>query len=81
MPVELRVEAVTSTADIATVTQWHRKEGERVAAGDVLVELEVDKAAHDVEAPTSGTLREILVLEGEEVEVGGLLAVIDEDAP
>lgn len=78
--VELRFEAVTSTADVATVVQWRCEEGERVASGDVIVELEVDKAAHDVVAPVTGIVRELLVLDGEEVEVGGVLAVIDEDA-
>jgi pyruvate/2-oxoglutarate dehydrogenase complex dihydrolipoamide acyltransferase (E2) component len=60
----------------ATVFAWRRSEGEAVTKGEVLVEVETEKAVIEVEADVSGTLVRILVPEGETVEVGTPLAVI-----
>ena len=58
---------------------WRKKEGERVRAGEVIAEIEADKATVDLEAPGDGTLARILVPAGaEKVEVGRVLAVVDE---
>ncbi len=61
------------------VMQWHRKDGERVAAGDLLVTVETDKATYDLEATASGTLH-VVVQEGEEVPIHTVIAEIG-DAP
>ena len=67
-----------------TILQWFRREGEYVKQGDLLVEVEGEKASFEVEAPHEGTLRKILHKEGAEVEAGGTLALIgsaDESLP
>ncbi len=61
------------------VVRWHRKDGERVAAGELLVTVETDKATYDLEATAGGTLH-VLVQEGEEVPIHTVIAEIG-DAP
>jgi 2-oxoglutarate dehydrogenase E2 component (dihydrolipoamide succinyltransferase) len=62
----------------ATVSSWHKKEGEYVNVGEVLVELETDKVNLEVGAKSTGILTKINVQEGEDVKVGDVLAIIDE---
>ncbi len=62
-----------------TVQQWHRKTGDRIQQGEILVTIETDKATYDIEAPASGTVH-ITVLEGQEVRVGTVIGEIG-DAP
>jgi pyruvate/2-oxoglutarate dehydrogenase complex dihydrolipoamide acyltransferase (E2) component len=59
------------------VVRWLVEDGARVQAGQVVVEIETDKATAEVEAPAAGVLL-IAADEGETLEVGGLLAEIDE---
>ena len=61
----------------AKVACWHASAGERVTAGDDVVEVVTDKATFGIEAEVSGILTEILVGEGAEARVGEILAVID----
>jgi len=63
----------------ATVVEWHRSVGDRVEAGDALVNIETDKVDTDVEAPIAGTVVEILVQPGEDAEVGATLCLISPD--
>jgi pyruvate/2-oxoglutarate dehydrogenase complex dihydrolipoamide acyltransferase (E2) component len=60
------------------VLRWLKREGENVTAGDALVEVEAEKANHEIESPVSGRLDSILAEEGDEIKVGAVLAVIDE---
>lgn len=62
----------------AKVLKWAKSPGDPVSEGDVLVELETDKAALEVEATASGVFRECRVQEGETVPVGSVLAILDE---
>src|SRR5919206_4106710 len=62
-----------------TVTKWLKNPGEEVQADDPLLEISTDKVDTEVPAPGSGVLSEILVQEGETVEVGTLLARIGGD--
>jgi 2-oxoglutarate dehydrogenase E2 component (dihydrolipoamide succinyltransferase) len=59
-----------------TVATWHRNAGDEVAKGDVLLDVETDKAATEIEAPASGILSVINVEEGSTVDVGTVLAII-----
>lgn len=61
------------------VVRWHRKDGERVTAGELLVTVETDKATYDLEAAAGGTLH-VVVQEGEEVPIHTVIAEIG-DAP
>ncbi len=62
----------------ATVSYWYFKEGEKVQEKDDLVELTTDKATFNLPSPASGTLTEIFFREGDSVNVGETLAVIEE---
>jgi 2-oxoglutarate dehydrogenase E2 component (dihydrolipoamide succinyltransferase) len=74
--VEIRVPASGESVTSANVASWRKKEGDTVAAGEILVVLETDKVSNEVEAPVAGILR-ILVPEGEEVAIGALIAKIE----
>jgi 2-oxoglutarate dehydrogenase E2 component (dihydrolipoamide succinyltransferase) len=66
-----------------TITKWLKREGEEVAADEALLEISTDKVDTEVPSPASGVVTQILVQEGETVEVGTKLAVIggEEGAP
>ncbi|MFZ1814998.1 MAG: 2-oxoglutarate dehydrogenase complex dihydrolipoyllysine-residue succinyltransferase [Rhizobiaceae bacterium] len=74
MATEIRVPTLGESVAEATVGKWLKKPGEAVKADEPLVELETDKVSVEVPAPSDGTLTEIIVQEGETVEVGALLA-------
>ena len=61
----------------ATVTFWYFKAGDTVKENDDLVEMTTDKAAFNVPSPYAGILKEILVNEGDVVQPGAVLAVIE----
>jgi pyruvate dehydrogenase E2 component (dihydrolipoamide acetyltransferase) len=65
------------TVEEGTVAVWHKKEGDRVAIDELLVEIETDKVATEVPSLVAGTLSKILVGAGETVKVGTALAIID----
>jgi pyruvate dehydrogenase E2 component (dihydrolipoamide acetyltransferase) len=69
---------LTDSMEEGVVVKWCKAEGERVESGDVLAEIETDKAVMDLEAFASGTLRKILVPEGTTVPSGTLIGVIGE---
>src|SRR5437867_12050391 len=71
---------LTDSMEEGVVVKWRKAEGERVESGDVLAEIETDKAVLDLEAFASGTLRKILVREGTTVTSGALIGVIAEPA-
>jgi pyruvate dehydrogenase E2 component (dihydrolipoamide acetyltransferase) len=64
--------------DKATVSYWYYKEGERVSEKDDLVELTTDKATFNLPSPSTGTVTEIFFHEGDSVNVGETLAIIEE---
>ena len=78
MTTEIRVPTLGESVAEATIGQWFRKQGETVKADEPLVELETDKVTIEVPAPVAGVLSEVLVGDGETVEVGALLGSIDE---
>jgi pyruvate dehydrogenase E2 component (dihydrolipoamide acetyltransferase) len=65
------------TVEEGTVAVWHKKEGDKVAIDEVLVEIETDKVATEVPSLVAGTLAKILIAAGETVKVGTPLAIID----
>ncbi len=64
------------TVSEGTVAVWHKKAGDAVEKGDMLIDVETDKVATEITAPESGVLTNINVPEGETVDVGTILAVI-----
>ena len=80
MPVNIVVPEVGESIVDARVAKWLRKEGDTVAAGDPLVELETDKIDLEVAAPQAGVLSRIDHREGADVKVGDVLGMIQEGA-
>lgn len=79
MPIEIRMPRLADTMTQGTVVAWRKREGAQVRAGEVIAEIEADKATVDLEAPGNGTLTRIIVPAGVgQVEVGRVLAVLDE---
>ena len=78
--VELRVPASGESVTEADIGEWLKKEGDAVSLDEPVVSLETDKAAMDVPSPATGVLKEIKVKEGDTVEVGALLALIEAGA-
>jgi len=74
---ELRLPPLAEGVKEATVTYWHYKEGDVVEEGDDIVEVATDKAAFNVPSNSSGVLKKIVAKEGEIVEVGGILGIIE----
>ncbi|UZK66831.1 pyruvate dehydrogenase complex E1 component subunit beta [Sphingomonas sp. M1-B02] len=84
MAVELKMPALSPTMEEGTLAKWLVKEGDVVKSGDILAEIETDKATMEFEAVDEGTVSQILVAEGtDNVKVGTVIAMIageDEDA-
>ncbi len=84
MPVKVLMPALSPTMTEGTLAKWHVKEGDTVESGDVIAEIETDKATMEVEAVDEGTIGKILVAEGSEgVPVNEVIALLleeDEDA-
>jgi pyruvate dehydrogenase E2 component (dihydrolipoamide acetyltransferase) len=77
MPIEVLMPALSPTMTEGNLAKWHKKEGDAVKAGDILAEIETDKATMEFEAVDEGTLGRILVPEGAQgVKVNQPIAVI-----
>jgi 2-oxoglutarate dehydrogenase E2 component (dihydrolipoamide succinyltransferase) len=80
MTTEVRVPTLGESVTEATVADWFKKPGDAVAADEMLCELETDKVTVEVPSPAAGTLGEIVAQSGDTVEVGALLATVEEGA-
>ncbi|MCG6859512.1 MAG: 2-oxoglutarate dehydrogenase complex dihydrolipoyllysine-residue succinyltransferase [Salaquimonas sp.] len=80
MATEIRVPTLGESVTEATIGKWLKQPGEAVAVDEPLVELETDKVSVEVPAPAAGALSEIVVKEGDTVEVGALIAQFEEGA-
>lgn len=80
MAIKIIVPEMGESVIEATIHQWLKKEGDFVEAGEALVELETDKVNLEVGAKASGILAHITVPEGQDVKVGDVLGMIDENA-
>ncbi len=78
MPVELRIPQAGESVTEVRIGAWRKSEGDFVRIDEVLVEIETDKAAMELPAPTSGTLGKILAPDGADVAVGDVIGLIDE---
>ena len=80
MPIELKMPALSPTMEEGTLAKWLVKEGDKVSSGDILAEIETDKATMEFEAVDEGTIAKILVPEGtDEVKVGAPIAILAQD--
>ena len=69
---------IDAELEYATVTRWLKREGDNVTAGEPIVEVEAEKVNFELEAPVSGVLASIVAVDGDEVKVGGKLAMIED---
>ena len=77
MAIELKMPALSPTMEEGTLARWLKQEGDEIRSGDVIAEIETDKATMEFEAVDEGTLGKILVAEGTEgVKVGTVIAVM-----
>lgn len=80
MPIEILMPALSPTMEEGNLVKWHKKEGDKIAAGMVIAEIETDKATMEVEAVDEGVLGKILIQEGaESVKVKALIALLLEE--
>ncbi len=80
MPINLQMPALSPTMEEGTLAKWLVKEGDEVASGDLLAEIETDKATMEFEAVDEGTIAKIVVAEGtDNVKVGEVIAIIAEE--
>jgi pyruvate dehydrogenase E2 component (dihydrolipoyllysine-residue acetyltransferase) len=76
MPIAIEMPKLSDTMTEGTLVRWIKKVGDQVAVGDVLAEVETDKATMEMEAFDEGVLTEIYVQDGNKVEVGQKLAIL-----
>ena len=69
---------LSDTMSEGAISTWRKQPGDAVSVGDPLVEIETDKAVMEYEAYQAGTMAKILVPEGETVEIGAPIALIDD---
>ena len=81
MPIEIKVPEMGESIVEATITRWLKKEGDPVAVGDVLLELETEKVSLEVGSENAGVLASIVRLAGQDVRVGEVIGVIEERTP
>lgn len=78
MAIKIEMPKLSDTMEEGVIAKWNVKEGDTVDAGDIIAEVETDKATMDVEVFDGGTILKIVPSEGDAVPLGGLIAVIGE---
>jgi len=77
MPIEIKMPALSPTMEEGTLAKWLVKEGDTVKSGDIMAEIETDKATMEFEAVDEGTIAQIVVAEGtDNVKVGAVIALL-----
>ncbi len=73
---EITMPRLSDTMEEGTIARWLKSPGDEIKKGDILAEIETDKATMDLEAYEAGTLQQVLVQEGETVPIGQVVALI-----
>ncbi|MDY7110522.1 MAG: biotin/lipoyl-containing protein, partial [Planctomycetota bacterium] len=79
MPIEITMPRLSDTMETGTIIKWSVSEGDAVSSGDVVADVETDKATMELSVYDDGTVAKILVGEGETVEVGHVIALLAEE--
>jgi len=79
MSVNIEMPKLSDTMTEGTLIKWHKKVGDSVEIGDILAEVETDKATMEMEAFDEGIITEIMIQEGERAPIGCILAILDGD--
>jgi pyruvate dehydrogenase E2 component (dihydrolipoamide acetyltransferase) len=80
MSVNIEMPKLSDTMTEGTLVKWHKQVGDSVEIGDILAEIETDKATMEMEAFDDGTLTEILIQTGEKAPIGAVLAILNGDS-
>lgn len=76
MPIEITMPRLSDTMETGTIIKWNVKEGDAVSSGDVVADVETDKATMELSAFDDGTMAKIVVEEGKQVDVGTVIALL-----
>ena len=76
MPIEITMPKLSDTMTDGTLVRWAKKENDIIKPGDIIAEVETDKATQELEAFEAGTVAKIVIPEGGKVPVGGLIVVL-----
>ena len=80
MSIEIKMPALSPTMEEGTLAKWLVKEGDTVKSGDIMAEIETDKATMEFEAVDEGVIAKILIAEGtDNVKVGAVIAILAEE--
>ncbi len=79
MAIKIEMPKLSDTMEEGVIAKWNISEGDKIEAGDVIAEVETDKATMEVEAFDPGTVLKILVQEGDAVPLGGIMAIVGEE--
>ncbi len=79
MAVKIEMPKLSDTMEEGVIAKWNVEEGDKVSSGDVIAEVETDKATMEVEVFDDGTILKILAKEGDAIPLGGLMAVVGEE--
>ena len=78
MPIEITMPRLSDTMEEGTLLHWHKQLGDVISSGDVLADIETDKATMELQSFDDGIFSKIFVQEGEKVEVGKVIAMLTE---
>lgn len=79
MPINIEMPRLSDTMEVGTVVKWNVKEGDTVSSGDVIADIETDKATMELQAFDDGTVASIPVSEGQQVAVGTVIIILAEE--
>ncbi len=79
MAVKIEMPKLSDTMEEGVIAKWNVKEGDKVSSGDVIAEVETDKATMEVEVFDDGTILKIMASEGDAIPLGGLIAIVGEE--
>ncbi|MCC5940221.1 MAG: pyruvate dehydrogenase complex dihydrolipoamide acetyltransferase [Balneolaceae bacterium] len=79
MAVKIEMPKLSDTMEEGVIAKWNVKEGDKVSSGDVIAEVETDKATMEVEVFDDGTILKIMAKEGEAIPLGGLIAIVGDE--
>ncbi|MBW2123338.1 MAG: hypothetical protein JRH07_16060, partial [Deltaproteobacteria bacterium] len=76
MATEVTIPNLGYTMTVAKILRWLKSVGDTVEAGETLLEIETDKVTYGIESPATGIVKALVVNEGEEVPVGGVVEIV-----
>jgi len=77
MAIDFKMPMLGEVMEEGRIVTWHKRIGETVEKGEIILEVETDKVVMELESPTKGVLKAILVAEGQSVPINTVLAVIE----